>query len=443
MKKRFPVVLLSLCLVFLLLMALLGGCAPTPAPQPEPGQPAPAPQQPAAPAGEPIIIGAALPTGFLYGWAADRGIRLAAEEINAAGGVDVGGVMRPLEVEVMDTRDLEPGVPVSDALLAVERLILERNADFLIGGPARSEAALAAMDLISRHKTPTIFTTGFLSGRFLEMLKEDYETHKYSFRISGTAATMVGQMLTLFDSLEQDKGFNKVTIMVQDVAHARGGGDIMAKQLADRGWEVSGPEIYPTGTLDFSPGLFSARDFGAQVLFIWMDMPESSILLRQWHDMQLPALPIGFINAAEQPGFWEATEGKGEFTLAHLVNAGNAPCEATALTMDFVRAYEQKWGLEPEGYGTSSSYQAVYTLVDAIERAGSIEPDAVVEALRATDIVGVYGRVRFDETNQIIASLDPAEGAIPQIIQWQAGRRETVFPPAIVTSELKLPPWMQ
>ena len=435
MKKRFPVVCLSVCLMFLLLVTLLGGCAPAPAP--EPVQPA---DEPAA---EPIVIGSALPTGFLYGWAAERGIRLAAEEINAAGGVDVGGVMRPLKVEVLDTRDLEPGVPVSDALLAVERLILERNADFLIGGPARSEAALAAMDLISRHKTPTIFTTGFLSGRFIEMLKEDYDTHKYSFRISGTAATMVGEMLTLFDSLQKDKGFNKATIMVQDVAHARGGGDIMAKQLADRGWDVAGPEIFPTGTLDFSPGLFKTKDFGAQVLLIWMDMPESSILIRQWRDMQLPVIPIGFINAAEQPGFWEATEGKGEFTVAHLVNAGNAPSEATPLTMDFVRAYEQKWGLEPEGYGTSSSYQAVYTLVDAIERAGSLDPDAVVEALSNTDMVGVYGRVRFNENNQIIASLDPAEGATPQIIQWQAGRRETVFPPAIVTSELKLPPWMQ
>lgn len=439
MKKRFPVVILSLCLMFLLAVTLSGGCAPAPAPAPAPPADAPA----APPAGEPIVIGSALPIGFLYGWAPERAIRLAVEEINAAGGVDVGGVMHPLMVEVMDTRDLEPGVPTSDALMAVEKLILERNADFLIGGPARSEAALAAMDLIGRHKTPTIFTTGFLSGRFMERMKEDYDTLKYSFRITSSAGTMVGEMLTLFDSLQKDKGFNKVAIMVQDVAHARGGGDIMAKQLADRGWDVAGPEIFPTGTLDFSPGLFKAKDFGAQVLFIWMDMPESSILIRQWHDMQLPALPIGFINAAEQPGFWEATEGKGEFTVAHLVNAGNAPCEATPLTMDFVRAYERKWGLEPEGYGTSSSYQAVYTLVDAIERAGSLDPDAVVEALKAADLVGVYGRVRFNEQHQVIASLDPAEGTIPQIIQWQAGKRETVFPPAIVTSELKLPPWMQ
>jgi branched-chain amino acid transport system substrate-binding protein len=40
-------------------------------------------------------------------------------------------------------------VPVSEALLAVEKLILDKKADFLIGGPVRSEAALAAMPLLS------------------------------------------------------------------------------------------------------------------------------------------------------------------------------------------------------------------------------------------------------------------------------------------------------
>ena len=438
MKKRYLFKLLSGILMLALVFVVLGGCAPE---EVDPDAP-PDEAEPQEIDADAILIGAALPTGFLYGWAPERGIELAVEEINEAGGVDVGGEMRPLALRVVDTRDLEPGVPVSDALMAVERLLEDYEADFLIGGPARSEAAMAAMDLLSRHETVSIFTTGFLTPRFQEMVAEDYETHKYSFRIHGDVQNMIGEKLVLFDYLEEEHGLNKAAVMVQDVAHARAGGEIMAEQLENKGWGVTGPEVYPTGTTDYSDGLFRARDFGAQVLFIWMDHPESSILLRQWHDLEIPTVPLGFINAAEQPDFWEATAGLGEFTAAHLVNAGNAPGEVTPLTMDFVRAYEEKWGLEPEGLGTSSSYQAVYTLVDAIERAGTIDSDAVITALEETDMEGVYGRVRFDENHQIIPALVPEEGAVPQIIQWQDGARETVFPPAITTSELKLPPWM-
>ncbi|MCK5552389.1 MAG: ABC transporter substrate-binding protein, partial [Deltaproteobacteria bacterium] len=88
----------------------------------------------------PITIGVPLSTAFLYGWDAERGMRLAIEEINAKGGVNVGGVKRPFKIAVIDTRDLEPGVPVTEALLVVEKLILENKADFIMGGPIRSEA---------------------------------------------------------------------------------------------------------------------------------------------------------------------------------------------------------------------------------------------------------------------------------------------------------------
>jgi len=80
-----------------------------------------------AAAAKPIVLGCPLSTAYLYGWDAERAITLAVEEINAAGGVTVGKKMRPFKVEVIDTRDLEPGVPVSEALLAVEKLILNKR----------------------------------------------------------------------------------------------------------------------------------------------------------------------------------------------------------------------------------------------------------------------------------------------------------------------------
>jgi branched-chain amino acid transport system substrate-binding protein len=398
-------------------------------------------------AAKPIVIGCPLATAFLYGWDAERAMRLAVEEINAAGGVSVGGQKRPLKLEVIDTRDLEPGVPVSEALLAVEKLILEKKADFIVGGPVRSEAALAAMDLLSKYKKISILTTGVLTPKYHARVAENYDKYKYLFRITGEAKWMVGgEMIPCLVNLGKTYGLNRLFIMIQDVAHARAGGGIIAKVMAKKGWTVIGkPEIYPTGATDFSMGLLKARREKAQVILIWMDMPETSILLKQWHDMKIPALPFGsIIAAAEQPGFWRATDGKGEFTLANVVNAGNAPSNASPWTMKFYNAYKKKWEIEPEGYGTSSSYMGIYVLKDAIERAGTLKSDAVVKALEATDMMGVYGRIKFDpKSHQIVPSLDPAEGAVGTVFQWQAGERVVVFPESIAMGKIKLPPWMK
>ena len=393
---------------------------------------------------KPIIIGAPLATAFLYGWDAERGIKLAVDEINAAGGVSVAGKKRPFKVEVIDTRDLEPGVPVSDALLALEKLILEKKADCIIGGPVRSEAALAAMDLLSKYKKVSILTSGVLTPAYTKKVAEDYNKYKYCFRNTSHVGVMMGELVTLLEDMRKSFKFDKACIMVQDVAHARGGGQAMQKALTEKGWTVVDMKVYPTGTTDYSVGLMDAGKKGAQILFLWMDMPESAILLKQWSDLQLKSIPIGFVNAAEQPGFWKATAGRGEYLIVDLVNGGNAPAKITPWTMKFVDAYKKKWGLEPEGYGTSSSYMAVYQLKDAIEKAGSTDTDKVITGLENSDIMGVYGRMRFDKkSHQIIPSMDPKEGAVTGIIQWQAGKRVQIFPPKVAEGKIMQPPWMK
>jgi branched-chain amino acid transport system substrate-binding protein len=393
---------------------------------------------------KPIMIGAPLSLAYLYGWDAERGMTLAIEEINANGGVNVGGVKRPFQLEVIDTRDLEPGVPVSEALLAVEKLILDKNVDFIMGGPVRSEAALAAMPLLSKYQKVSILTTGVLTPAYSANVAKDYDKYKYCFRIHGEAGNLVGEMFANFTELRDKFGFNNLFIIAQDVSHARGAAGVMEKVAKKQNWNVTGLEIYPTGASDFSMGLLKAKRTQSEIINIWMDMPESAILLKQWYEMKLPALPFGStLAAAEQPGFWKATDGKGEYTLCNVVNAGNAPSEATPWTMKFYNAYTKRWNVEPEGLGTSSSYMAVYVLQGAIERAGTLDSDKIVKELEKTDIMGVYGRLRFDpKSHQVIPSNDPKEGAVGSILQWQAGKRVVVYPKSIATGTIELPPWM-
>jgi branched-chain amino acid transport system substrate-binding protein len=340
---------------------------------------------------------------------------------------------------------LEPGVPVSEALLAVEKLILDKKASFILGGPVRSEAALAAMPLLSKYQKVSILTSGVLTPKYHAMVAEQYDKFKYCFRIHGEATNLVGEIFANFTQLKEKHGFNNLFIMAQDVSHARGAADIVKKIATDKGWNVTGLEVYPTGATDFSLGLLKAKDTKTEIINIWMDMPESAILLKQWYDMKVPALPFGStLAAAEQPGFWKATDGKGEFTLCNVVNAGNAPSQATEWTMKFFDAYTKRWKVEPEGLGSSSSYMAVYVLKDAIERAKSLDADKIITELEKTDLMGVYGRLRFDpKSHQVIPSTDPKEGAVGSILQWQAGKRVVVYPKSIAMGEILLPPWMK
>ena len=390
----------------------------------------------------PIVVGAPLSTQYLYGWDAQRAMLLAVEEINAKGGVQVGNTRRPFRLEVLDTRDLEPGVPLSEALLVVEKLILEKKADVLVGGPVRSEAALAAMDLIAKHKKVSILTTGSLTPAYHRRIAENYGKYKYLFRISSEAGQLAKEAIDLFESIKQEHGFDQIFIMVQDVAHARAIADIVSKALASKGWKVLGTEVYPTGALDYSTGLLKARDQKAQILFVWMDHPEIAVLVKQWKELKVPALPIaGISSAVEQPGGWANTDGAVAYWVASPANAGNAPSNATPLTMKFYEAYKKRWLVEPEGYGTSSSYTAIHVLADAIRRAGSLDSDRLVAALEKTDFVGVYGKIAFDpKSHQVIASYNPKEGAVGTWFQWQEAKRVVIWPSTIAMGKIRIPP---
>lgn len=402
---------------------------------------------PPEPTGKPIIIGCAIPLKFMYGMASLRSATLAVEEINAAGGVNIGGVNHPFKLVVADTRDTEPGTPISEALIVVEKLILGEGARFFIGGPNRSEAALAAMDLFSKYKAIAIYGSGSLSPAIHKRVADNYEKFKYIFRETGEAGWLVKENTYLLEDLQKRFGFNKVYIIVSDVAHARAGGDITAKVLEEKGWAILGKDRYPIGSSDFSSSLLKAKEKGAQVLFVWHEQPDALILVKQYHDLKIPAFPFGSVLTCAEPfETWKETEGKCEYWTSNMVNAGACYANFNPWVVRWWNAYIKRWGKEPEQYCVQVPYTSIYVFKDAIERAGTFEDtDKVIKALENTDLKDTpQGRIRFDpKSHQVIPSLDPKEGAVGSIMQWQAGKRVPIFPSQVAIGEIKLPPWIR
>jgi len=397
----------------------------------------------AAKQGEPIIVGAPVPRASAYGQNGERGMMLAAEEINATGGVNVGGVMRPLKLEIIDSRDEEPGVPTSEVLLAIEKLILQKKADVIAGGPCMSECGMAAMDIYARYKTIDIVSIGCYTPSWDKKFAEKPDKYKYSFRESGSVMWYIKEALDLLQKIKNEHGFNKMFISIDDSLMCRGAAGIVEKLAKKNGWEIVGMDKHPIGTTDYSVALSECKKSGAQVLFMWAYSPETSILLKQWADMEVPALPIGFIGAAEDPGFWEATKGKGAYTIVTLSETGNVPSNVTPKGMAFYNAFEKRWGVPPRSTGCVSAYEALYVLKDAIERAGTLDKGALIAALEKTNLPAVRGTIRFDKNHQIIYGYDPKTSVLGCWAQWQDGKRVCVFPEVAATGKIKIPPWLK
>src|SRR5512135_1248203 len=154
-------------LLFTVMLLAVVGCATAPA---------------AAPAAAPIIIGVPTALGTIEGADSLNAVKMAVEEINSKGGVNVGGTKRPFQVESIDTREAEPGIPVNDALQAVEKLILDKKLNAIVVGAFRSEVLPASMDLLTKYKIPYLTTIG-MSPVLQQNVTQDYAKYKYFFRL--------------------------------------------------------------------------------------------------------------------------------------------------------------------------------------------------------------------------------------------------------------------
>ncbi len=397
-------------------------------------------------ANDPVLIGLPTAVTALEGKECIKAVELAVEEINAKGGVNVGGVKRPFKVETLDLRDASPGVPVSEALLGMEKMITEKKVHAILVGPFRSESLIAGMDLIAKHKVPFLGTIA-MSPKSEEKVRENPEKYKYVFRVCLNAQSLVMYLAQALDFMKTEFGFDRLFVMTQDVLWAKATGKGVAGVVESKmGYKIKGEEVYPTGASDFSAGLIKSKVQDSQIILTVFDMPQSGILLKQWKSMKIPAMVAGFISPMAGPGAWKTFEGK----IGGLINTnfelGSAiPVEKYPPATKFYDAYQKKFGQPMEaGHGPAPSYDSVYILAEAIERAGSLDPDKVSEEIKKTDRQGVIGRIKFNDGNQVVYGNDPNQTALGCVSQWtEDGKRVIVYPQSIAEGSIKLPEWIK
>ncbi|MFH1156034.1 MAG: ABC transporter substrate-binding protein [Pseudomonadota bacterium] len=387
-----------------------------------------------------IILGAATSLTYLEGRESLNAAAMAVEEINARGGVTVGGKALRFRIESADLRDAEPGDPVTLAVSRFESFIREKKIQAVIIGPYRSEVLLPCLDIIAAHRIPLLGTIAMTPASEKKTLQDP--KYRYAFRIGLNSSYLVEYLIRTMKFLNQGYGFRNLSVMIQDVAWTRTTASLVLRLYVDRSdWRMLGMKTYPTGNADFMDELVQAGKDKAQVILALFDMPESALLVKQWHRMENKALLFGFVSPMLGADAWQSFEGK----IAGAMNAefelGNIPSPKWEPSMRFHQAYKKKYGQDIQsGHGPAPSYESVYILADAIERAGSLDPDRIVSALEATDRIGAMGRMRFGRGHQIIFGCDPTQESLACIVQWQSnGSRRVIYPLEIADGEIELP----
>ncbi len=389
----------------------------------------------------PIVLGVATALGTIEGSDSLKSVQLAAEEINVQGGIEVGGVKRPLKIESIDTREAEPNVPMNDALSALQKLIDEKKPSAMVVGAFRSEVLLADMDLIAKAKIPYI-TSIAMTPDFEKNIAANKDKYKYLFRTTLSSANLVANLQQTLDFIGKKYIMNKVYFINQDVAWAKGTAGGLEKWAQQNGWTIVGHDAYPGGSSDFSSSLTKAKNVNAQVVVPVFDMPESGNLIKQAKSMKLPALIAGFISPAAPDTAGKTFGASIDGLVNFLFEPGSMAIKSLPKADAFNTAYGKKFGDEARakmsGHGPGPAYDSVYVLADAIKRAGSLEADAIVAALEKTDMDGVVGHIKFNPNHQAIYGTDPKTTAISMAFQWINGKRVAVFPQGVAEADIQL-----
>ncbi len=380
-----------------------------------------------------IKIGILADLGTSRGEGALQGAILAAEQLNSEGGI-IG-----MKVEVIGEDHDAESVPGPDMLAvssALTRLITYHNVDFIVG-QTPGGVGIVCQDIIAEHKK-IFFGFGGVSDVWTQRVMDEYNKYKYYFNLANNQTMGFKGIPESMLLLRESTGFNKVAYLGEDLYIQGPVMEALEFALTEvYGFEVVYGGSFPLDTVDFSSYFAAAEAAGAEILLPFIGTDTGIAFIKEYYDRQSPmVIYSGVISVAQSPECWEWTDGKCEHisVSSYPIVVGYPFTNKTLLTRD---AYINRWNENPSGSAANVYDTIRFVLPDAIERAGTIDTSAVIEALEETSIETSADRnFAFTSSHDVMfgENLNDPEGDYRVIIifQWQDGKQVPVFPQKIM-----------
>ena len=365
----------------------------------------------------PVKVGVLLPlTGsqVKFGQLEKKSFLMAADEINAVGGVNG----RKIELIIADTQ----GNP--DAGRAAIEKLIRRDQVLFIGGGFSSSVTWATISIAQQNQIPFLVNSATAD----KITEQGWE---YIFRLNQP----VGEHFETFVSFVKEVATDiKSVALVHDntltgASEARKffkTAQVLNLRLVDR-------ERYERGQDDFKPLLAKIKTQKPDLVYmVAHDVQDAANLIRQCRELKLN--PKLFVGAAS--GFTQTELAK---------NAGKASEQVVSLISwsasvpyPGARGYFEKFLAvynTPPGYHGAEAYAAMQVIGAALKRASALNPRSVRDALAATDLMTVFGPVKFiSYDKKTLQNKHPT-----LLVQWIDGKVEVIWPQSLATKKAIYP----
>jgi len=330
-----------------------------------------------------------------------------AEQQNAAGGLDVKGAKRRIELISSDDRsDTETVVRTYEKLMGSDKVDL-------VLPPWGSNANFAVAPLANRFQYPFLAPTA-LSRRLIEMKLP------YFFSLLQQPAPMTNAVVEMLKA----NGAKTVACIYVDDLFGLENYAALKVALQGTGIQLVEDKSYPGGVKDLSPVLRSIKDKNPDAFIGFTYPPDTILASRQ-------AKEIGF-----NPKFFYASVGtafqlyKNVMTPAGaegVLGMGSWNSKTSPGAKAYFDAHTQKFGKEPDRWASGACWAGLEILTNAVKTQG-LDRKAIRDYVANTTHKTILGDIKFQGSENV--------GTPGSVGQWQNGEFEVVWPQKIATAKL-------
>jgi branched-chain amino acid transport system substrate-binding protein len=369
-----------------------------------------------------------------------QGVRLAAEVVNEDLDLDLplaDGEGLPnldgatIEVEAADHEE-DPETGAAET----ERLITRENVAAVIGAYF-SSVTLTASERAERLGVP--FVNGSSSS---PELTEDRDLD-FFWRTGPSDRTFAEAFFDFLGDLNSEKDANvrQLAMLHENTAYGTDAAEVTAEVAGERGYEIVSTIPHGNGVADVTPEASRLEARQPDAVFQASYTPEAVLFTQTFQQINYAPNILAYGAGYSDAEYFEAVGDRGNYTISRAAWALDAVQDSPA-AVEAAEMFEERFGHAMDE-NSSRTFTAALALFQAIDDAGSTEPEAIQEAMNnldipAEDTIMPWDGIRFDETGQ-------NELARGVILQYLEGSYKLIWPFESATAEVvwPLPPFSE